>query len=51
MNVGDIYSDLLDPINKAINNFGLKNIEYDKFKDIKLERKHIKVPIILNFIM
>jgi DNA-directed RNA polymerase, mitochondrial len=44
-NVGDIYSDLIIPINEAINKHGVNHIEYEKFKDIKLERKHIKTPI------
>jgi hypothetical protein len=44
-NVEDIYSELLNPINNAINKFGIENIEYFLFKDIKLTRKHIKQPI------
>lgn len=43
--VGDIYSDLIDPINKAINLHGENNLEYSEFKKIKLNRKHLKLPI------
>lgn len=43
--VGDIYSDLVKPINEAINKYAQEHIEYEKLKDVKLERKHIKTPI------
>ena len=44
--VGDIYSYLIDPINKAVNKYGLKNIENEDrvFKDIKLKRNDVKEP-------
>ena len=48
-NVMDIYSELLGPINEAINNYDLKaNVgegDCNKFKDIKLRREHVKLPI------
>lgn len=43
--VQDIYFDLIDPINKAINEYGKNNIEYEKFINIKLRREHVKIPI------
>lgn len=44
-NVGDIYSELINPINNAINLFGENKLEYSEFKKIKLNRKHLKLPI------
>lgn len=41
----DIYSYLLNIINEAINNYGKEHIEYNILAFIKLERKHIKAPI------
>lgn len=41
----DVYSYLLEPINKAINDFGENNSLYSHFKLIKLNRKLIKQPI------
>jgi DNA-directed RNA polymerase len=38
----DIYSELIEPINKAINSYGEKNIEYSNLSIIKLDRKIIK---------
>ena len=43
--VEDIYSELIEPINKAINTYNKKDIDYIKFKDIKLSREHVKKPI------
>ncbi len=43
--IGDIYSELLGPINNAINIYG-ENENNLILKDIKLERKHVKTPII-----
>lgn len=43
--VGDIYSDLIEPINQAIQKYGKDNEIYKLFRDIKLARKHIKSPI------
>jgi len=43
--VGDIYSELVGPINKAINSFGENNLEHSEFKKIKMSRKHLKLPI------
>jgi DNA-directed RNA polymerase len=41
----DIYSDLIDPINKAINNYGENNPKYDSLSLIELNRKIIKTSI------
>lgn len=41
----DIYSYLLNIINEAINNYGKEHIEYNILTFVKLERKHIKAPI------
>lgn len=43
--VSDLYYNLLEPINNAINKHGEEIINYSQFKEIKLERKHIKLPI------
>ena len=41
----DIYSDLIDPINKAINRFGEENQNFNNLSLIKLNRKIIKTSI------
>jgi len=41
----DIYSELVDPINKAINEFGEKNEEHSNLALIKLNRKIIKTSV------
>jgi len=41
----DIYSDLIEPINKAINNYGENNPKYDSLSLIELNRKIIKTSI------
>lgn len=41
----DIYSYLLNIINAKVNEFGEDNLEYAKLSEIKLERKHVKAPI------
>lgn len=41
----DIYSDLIDPINKAINKFGEENQNFANLSVIKLNRKIIKTSI------
>lgn len=43
--VEDIYSEIVDPINKEINDFGDKNILFGKFKEIKFDRKILKLSI------
>nr|QWO71400.1 RNA polymerase [Lyophyllum semitale] len=43
--VGDIYSDLIGPINEAINKYGRENKGFEIFKTIELNRSHIKQPI------
>jgi DNA-directed RNA polymerase len=42
---GDIYSILLDPINSAINKFGLDKDEYSMLSLVKLTRKEVKTSI------
>ena len=42
---GDIYTVLLEFINKAINKFGEDNLEYSSLSIVKLTRKHVKAPI------
>jgi DNA-directed RNA polymerase, mitochondrial len=44
--VGDIYSDLLDPINEEINKFGNNTPGYNHFNQIKLVRSNVKYPIL-----
>nr|YP_010130257.1 DNA-dependent RNA polymerase [Clavaria fumosa]QPZ51159.1 DNA-dependent RNA polymerase [Clavaria fumosa] len=41
----DIYFELIDPINKAINKFGKENDEYNTLSLVKLNRKIIKQSI------
>lgn len=41
----DIYSILLDPINKAINKFGQLNPDYSMLSLVKLSRKEIKTSV------
>jgi DNA-directed RNA polymerase, mitochondrial len=41
----DIYSELLEPINEAINNYGEENNEYHSLSLVKLNRKIIKTSI------
>lgn len=43
--VGDIYSNIMEPLNKAINRFGLNNIEYASLSLVKFNRKIIKTSI------
>ena len=44
--VGDIYSDMLDPINEEINKYGKEKLgDFLKFKDIVLTRQIIKQSI------
>lgn len=43
--VEDIYSEFIDPVNKAIKNKGINEAEYSHFKNIKLNRTHLKLPI------
>jgi|GEM_PF-1290246 len=43
--VGDIYSDLLEPVNQAINLHGEINEDCSEFTKIKLSRDNIKQPI------
>lgn len=43
--VGDIYSEMLQPINKAINDYGLNNPNYGNLSLVKLNRKNIKQSI------
>ena len=43
--VKDIYSEIMDPINKEINDYGLKNIEYVKLAFVKFDRSILKVSI------
>jgi len=42
---GDIYSNLLEPINSAINKFGENNLEYIELSQVKLTRKEVKTSI------
>ena len=42
---GDIYSILLDPINKAINKFGEENLEFAMLSLVKLNRSLVKPSI------
>ena len=42
--VGDIYSYILDPVNKEINKFGKENPEFTHFSNLALKRKDIKQP-------
>jgi DNA-dependent RNA polymerase len=41
----DLYSELLDPINKAINSYGEDNTKYNSLSSVKLTRKIIKQSI------
>jgi len=43
--VEDIYSEMIDPINKAINEYGKNNPEFIKLSLVKLSRKLLKAPI------
>jgi DNA-directed RNA polymerase len=43
--VNDLYQTFVDPINDAINKFGKENTMYSSLKNIKLDRKIIKTPI------
>lgn len=43
--VQDLYAELVEPINKAINKYGIINKEYHKFSKIKLSRDLLKTPI------
>jgi DNA-directed RNA polymerase len=43
--VGDIYSDLIKPINTAINKFGKNNSEYIDLQEVKLDRSILKQSI------
>ena len=43
--VGDIYSDMIEPINDEINKYGEENKDYLHFTKIKLDRKTIKQSI------
>lgn len=43
--VADIYSDLIKPINEAINQYGESHKDCESFKYIELKREHIKTPI------
>ena len=43
--VEDLYSFLIEPINNAINKYGEENKAYPDFRNIKLRREHIKLPI------
>ena len=43
--VADIYSDLVTPINKAMNNLGKKDISFEHFTRLKFTRKILKVSI------
>lgn len=36
---GDIYSEIVDPINKAINKIGEENLEYASLSEVKFTRK------------
>lgn len=42
---GDIYSFLLDKINRVINKYGENHKEFEMLKFVKFERKHIKAPV------
>ena len=43
--VSDIYSYILNPINKEINEFGLNNPEFSHFSRLKFSRKDVKLSI------
>jgi DNA-directed RNA polymerase, mitochondrial len=43
--VGDIYNEITDPINRAINKYGEDNPEYFNLSMIKLTRKILKISI------
>jgi len=43
--VNDIYTEMLEPINKSLNFLGETDMQYKKFEDIKLTRKNIKANI------
>lgn len=43
--VSDLYSELIEPINGAINKFGREEKGFEYFQLIKLDRSHIKPPI------
>jgi len=40
--VKDLYTKLVKPINDEIKKFGMENLEFEKFKNIKLSRKELK---------
>ncbi len=43
--VCDLYQTFVDPINKSINKFGRENYTHSLLKNVKLDRKIIKTPI------
>jgi DNA-directed RNA polymerase len=43
--VNDLYQTFVDPINESINKFGKENTMYSSLKNVKLDRKIIKTPI------
>jgi DNA-directed RNA polymerase, mitochondrial len=45
----DIYSNLLPQINYSINKCGIEDPIFSQLKNIRLERKHVKQPIITKF--
>lgn len=44
-NVGDIYSEIMDDVNKAVNEFGDKNPEFYSLSKVKLTREIVKTSI------
>ena len=47
--VGDIYNEITDPINRAINKYGEDNPEYFNLSMIKLTRKILKISIMTKY--
>jgi hypothetical protein len=45
----DLYSIILDPVNKALNNYGRVNVEYAALSLVKLSRKEVK-PIVMTIV-
>lgn len=43
----DLYSEVINPINKALNNYGRENVEYAALSLLKFTRKEIK-PIVMT---
>lgn len=43
--VGDIYSDIMGPINNEINKFGEENIRYNNLSKVKFTRSLLKISI------